>query len=309
LKVLSEVKNGYVIITVIALAAFLLPIEAYCQVPDFHNVQSRENQSSGSSNNTKLVILNFDDTNMDQIGYAKPILDKYGFKATFFPVCGWIHSQAGWQAIAALQKDGMDIQSHTMTHPNLNGLSAAQLDYEIGRSKQCLLSHGINTTIFAYPYGAGSNNATVVNTVAKYYNLARTATYSDSVYTATFEDRYSINSWVPLYIEGPYDYGDLSCKGGCRYYDDSQQFERFIEEVNNQNNYDRNGTIRAIPIIVYHGFVPYDNISEKKIPTDTSVNLFNREMEYLHDNGFKVLTMADLGYDESSNSLYLKSSS
>jgi hypothetical protein len=28
-------------------------------------------------------------------------------------------------------------------------------------------------------------------------------------------------------------------------------------------------------------------------------------MKYLHDNGFKVLAMSDLGYDENSNYLYL----
>jgi hypothetical protein len=79
-----------------------------------------------------------------------------------------------WQDIAALQHDGMDIDSHTMTHPHLNELSQADLDYEIGQSKQCLIDHRINATIFAYPDSDGSNNSTVVNTVAKYYNLART---------------------------------------------------------------------------------------------------------------------------------------
>jgi hypothetical protein len=29
-------------------------------------------------------------------------------------------------------------------------------------------------------------------------------------------------------------------------------------------------------------------------------------MKYLHDNGFRALTMADLGYDENSNHLYIK---
>ena len=37
-----------------------------------------------------------------------------------------------------------------------------------------------------------------------------------------------------------------------------------------------------------------------------SAKLFNAEMKYLYDNGFKVITMADLGYDESRKSLYLK---
>ena len=109
-------------------------------------------------------------------------MDKYGFKATFFEVCNWVEAgyhesdiSTTWQQIAALQRDGMDIESHTMTHPNLNDLSSQlDLDYEIGQSKQCLENHGFNPTIFAYPNGKGSNDPKVVNTVAKYYDLART---------------------------------------------------------------------------------------------------------------------------------------
>jgi hypothetical protein len=29
-------------------------------------------------------------------------------------------------------------------------------------------------------------------------------------------------------------------------------------------------------------------------------------MKYLHDNGFQVLTMSDLGYNQTSNKLYIK---
>ncbi len=79
-----------------------------------------------------------------------------------------------WEQIAALQQDGMDIEAHTMNHPNLNHLSQSDLNYEIGQSKQCLENHGINANIFAYPYGDGADNPNVVNTVAKYYDLART---------------------------------------------------------------------------------------------------------------------------------------
>ena len=35
-------------------------------------------------------------------------------------------------------------------------------------------------------------------------------------------------------------------------------------------------------------------------------NKDEKEIKYLHDNGFKVLTMADIGYDTNSNYLYLK---
>ena len=88
----------------------------------------------------KVVIINFDDSFKTQFLYAKPILDKYGFKATFFEVCGWIGtfpvSKKSWQDLAASRQDGMDIESHTITHAHLNTLSTAELNYQIGQSKQ-----------------------------------------------------------------------------------------------------------------------------------------------------------------------------
>ena len=47
------------------------------------------------------------------------------------------------------------MQAHSMTHPDLNRVSAEQLENEVGESKQCLLRHGINATISAYPFGGG----------------------------------------------------------------------------------------------------------------------------------------------------------
>jgi peptidoglycan/xylan/chitin deacetylase (PgdA/CDA1 family) len=133
-----------------------------------------------TTSNSKFVIINFDDSHESDYTYSKPILDKYGFKATFFEVCNWVEAgyhdkdtSTTWQQIATLQQDGMDIEAHTMTHPNLNDLSQADLDYEIGQSKQCLENHGFNPTIFAYPNGEGSDNTKVVNTVSKYYDSAR----------------------------------------------------------------------------------------------------------------------------------------
>jgi peptidoglycan/xylan/chitin deacetylase (PgdA/CDA1 family) len=79
-----------------------------------------------------------------------------------------------WQDIAALQKHGIDIESHTMTHPHLNTLNQNQLDYQIGGSKQCLASHGYNSTIFTYPYNSGQKDQAVVNTLRKKWD---TTTY------------------------------------------------------------------------------------------------------------------------------------
>ncbi len=114
--------------------------------------------SRSSSTNDKVIMIDFDDSFKTQVLYAKPILDKYGFKTTFFEVCGWIGKSSerkSWQDITALRQDGMNIESHTMTHPHLNTLSPIELNSEIGGAKQCFIDHGIKPTIFAYPYSEG----------------------------------------------------------------------------------------------------------------------------------------------------------
>ena len=65
----------------------------------------------------------------------------------------------------------------------------------------------------------------------------------------------------------------------------------FIQVVNSQSKYNTNidGVINAIPLIAYH------DIDNKMARSSTNVNLFGAEMKYLHDNGFKVMTMRDLG--------------
>ena len=83
-------------------------------------------------------------------------------------------------------------------------------------------------------------------------------------------------------------------------------FEKFITAVNSQYSYNNDGIVRAIPIIVYHTIVNYPDLSDSNRPIDTTLNLFDAEMKYLYDNGFRVITMADLGYDTNSKTLYTK---
>jgi len=58
--------------------------------------------------------------------------------------------------------------------------------------------------------------------------------------------------------------------------------------------------VDAIPIVAYH------IIDNSLDPSSTDVSLFASEMKYLHDNGFKVIPMSDLGYDQATNLMYIK---
>ena len=86
-------------------------------------------------------------------------------------------------------------------------------------------------------------------------------------------------------------------------YDDPQMLERFIEIVEGQSKYNNERKMGAIPIIIWH------NVEDNTIidaHTTTTTKLFEAEIKYLHDNGFTVLTMDDLIYDERTNSLKIK---
>ena len=83
-----------------------------------------------------------------------------------------------------------------------------------------------------------------------------------------------------------------------------ESLNRFIKVVSNQKEYNQDGTIKAIPIIIYH------RAGDKQaVDYNTDPKLFEKEMKYLHDNNFRVITMKDLGFDTRSNYLYIKSQS
>jgi hypothetical protein len=261
----------------------------------------------------KVVILNFDDGRKTQYTQAKPILDKYGFKATFYAVCNYLDNKKGymsWKDIETLYKEGHDIGSHSMNHAHLEKLSKKGVSFEVAQSKKCFQNHGINATSFAYPFNEGSSDKNVINIIAKHYDLARTASspitflrcdglkelsnQDDCLQTSkkgglAYVNRYSIKGWS-------HDMSRL-----VNSYTDEELFDRFVKVVNSQSKYNKDGDINAIPIIIYHragdsGVVDYN----------TDLDLFEKEMKYLHDNNFQVLTMKDLRFNEMSKDLDIK---
>jgi phosphoserine aminotransferase len=64
-------------------------------------------------------------------------------------------------------------------------------------------------------------------------------------------------------------------------------FDRFVQKVNNQTAFNSNGRINAIPIIAYHNLT--NNMEDyNNTGSTTTVAVYDKEMKYLHDNGFKV---------------------
>src|SRR5918998_6388507 len=118
---------------------------------------------------TGLVGVTFDDGYEDFLGAAVPKLEKLGFSATVFVVAGMLGKENTWEhrsgprpqlrllgadGVREVSERGMEIGSHSVTHPRLSGLDSETLIHEVEDSRQ-MLSEIVNVPVegFAYPYG------------------------------------------------------------------------------------------------------------------------------------------------------------
>lgn len=116
----------------------------------------------------KRVLLTFDDACTDFIASAWPLLQRYGFgAAVFVPTdevggsCRWDAALGepapvmSWSDLRALRAAGVELGSHTASHPLLTGLSTEAMAREALRSSAVLAEElGAAVTSIAYPYGA-----------------------------------------------------------------------------------------------------------------------------------------------------------
>ncbi len=136
--------------------------------------------------NRPTVAVTFDDAYVSILEHGVPILREYGIKAAFFVPMGNLGRCPDWtmapdcqdkndvvmdkQQIAALDKEGFEILSHTVSHRRLTELNQTDLETELIRSKQDLESViGRKVPAVSYPHGACD---------ARVYRAARKAGYT-----------------------------------------------------------------------------------------------------------------------------------
>lgn len=112
----------------------------------------------------KPIMLSFDDSDTNQWTYARPLLDKYGFKGVFFIMTVTIDKENYMTAdqLKQLDKEGHDIEPHTWDHHMVTEYTTdadwQQQLVEPKKTLEDLLGHP--TPFFAYPFGSYNVEAT-----------------------------------------------------------------------------------------------------------------------------------------------------
>ncbi len=116
------------------------------------------------------VALTFDGGFLNFVVHALPVLERYGFPATWFIVSGYCGKRndwpsygryvpsleiAGWSELREVVRAGISIGAHSVTHRKLTGLPEEVVRQEM---RDCRIEledrTGAPVEAFSYPYGA-----------------------------------------------------------------------------------------------------------------------------------------------------------
>ena len=117
------------------------------------------------------ISFTFDDGSQGHRDKVMPLLDAFGFKATFYVIAGKMREHRGdpaipeprfaygeaalsWDEVKELHADGQEIGNHSLAHTFLDRITdQAELEREINGAADIIAAHiGERPVTFAYPY-------------------------------------------------------------------------------------------------------------------------------------------------------------
>lgn len=153
------------------------------------------------------VVLTFDDAFLDFQVCALPILADHGFPATLYVPTAyvgrtslWLEREGeanrpmmSWQGLDEVVTSGIEIGSHSQSHPQLDLTPPDRAAAEIGDSRQILEQRlQVPVTTFAYPFGYWSRPVRTLVRDAGYVSACAVRDLAAS----SLDDRFTLSRWT-----------------------------------------------------------------------------------------------------------------
>lgn len=127
----------------------------------------------------KPVIITLDDGYLDNYENAFPILQEFGFTATFFVITDYVDQNhpayATWPMLKEMAAAGMRIESHSRNHPDMSGRERDFLIWQLRGSQETLAHHlGYTPRYFCYPAGRYDENTIAILDELGYWGAVTT---------------------------------------------------------------------------------------------------------------------------------------
>ena len=224
-----------------------------------------------------LVVLTFDDGNKSDFTYVAPLLNRYGFGATFYITEGlnFLENKEyylTWEEVHQLHQSGFEIGNHTRHHKNVNSQTQeellADLEYIDTRCQQYNIP--IPET-FCYPgYNHGPQALEVLT--KKGMRFARRGIYPEFPHE-------SEGGRGPAYDPNIHHRLLIPTTGASG---PNWSFDDFVWAVEQAKD-------EKIAILTFHGVPALEHPWVNTFPDD-----FKVYMDFLNDHGFTVIALRDL---------------
>lgn len=224
----------------------------------------------------KVIVLTFDDSSASHHAIARPVLKRHGFGATFFITEGFTFTKnkrdyMTWEQIAELHRDGFEIGNHTRDHlaitEKTTGRLAEQLEVIAARCRE----HGIPAPVsFAWP-GNKFHVSALPELREAGIRFARRGGEPEVPYAVGGGTPYEPGADHPLLIP---------TTGDARPTWTLDNLKRAVAEA-------RDG---RIAVLQFHG------VPDGEHPwVNTPRERFEEYMAWLHQEGFTVIALRDVG--------------
>jgi alpha-L-rhamnosidase len=226
----------------------------------------------------RTVVLTFDDGNKSDINHVAPLLQAYGFGATFFITEGltFLKNKAHrltWDEVRALHEMGFEIGNHSRAHKRVDAQSKNEFRADLEHIEARCAEHGIPTPrTFCYPGWHHSPEAVAVLT-EKGYKYARRGVAPEFPVELGRGRAYDPKCDHPLLVPTTGSSGP------------DWTFADFLAAVEQA----RDG---KISVLTFHGVPDLDHPW-----VDTEPDFFDECMQYLYDNDYTVIALGDLAPD------------